>query len=793
MSASTFVGTILASAPDFGVALVFKSFSTPALTDLVIARFPYGDSRYGAIPHTAYPTGTSVVCRMIERSSRLAHIIGPANDTTSDREEGNLGKSFYNVDPFTTGDAKTPITVLDSLLSSTSHWFDNFAHGTNRDILPGDYDIVDRQGLTGFHIGRFLTQLRGSAIAYADVSGVTHAVRLVGDILESHTLTTEDIADADLGVSNRALNINEAFGLAEGPIMQTVDDDSDIELVSDTAIPLYRMQHLEGATVGGVEDLIVGFPDGAEEHTSETEPTILSKRRSSLSGELLDASAFGISSIKAPYIAGVHQLGYGHKPIPSEDPDEGQEGFDDLREPFELDYEEPEDRAAAPDTQAEVDDAALNKLIETLTSADYIERLQEKMAEKGLCISTLEGSPASKFDDQDLDKGPTSQQQYKLPSYLNIKDPATGETKHYFASTSYITQEPDGSVLIGDGYGSEIRMSRGNIIISPALDLIQRPGRDLSAVVPGHLSMNSQTSVTLNSSGTMHVRACDDLKIVGATEGVGVVTLESKAKGGKGTPGGMVIKSDRNLSVTGEEVYIGRNAHVGNDKNTVSEPMYPGSIIIDAGANGVIAAKSGAFTADSGEIILGALKGVNNSALVISQYRIGVYAMDVMMPSHLVMGPMEGTPTVSVLRGGDLEEVALTVQPSSYITNSGGMFVGTNVICNGQGQFNKGLGAKTLMSSNGKVGGVKEPEEVFKQREIGPFPVPQNMGENASRIAKRATNSVYQDHYVMSNGFAFPTYQGVPSYQRVPGMRWQISSAEGDTVYVWEEQYIKDI
>ena len=66
---------------------------------------------------------------------------------------------------------------------------------------------------------------------------------------------------------------------------------------------------------------------------------------------------------------------------------------------------------------------------------------------------------------------------------------------------------------------------------------------------------------------------------------------------------------------------------------------------------GVISTRSSSFTADSNQIILGAIKGgLNNTALVINAGTIGMFAQQVLMPSILSMQATEGVPTVSILR-----------------------------------------------------------------------------------------------------------------------------------------------
>ena len=55
----------------------------------------------------------------------------------------------------------------------------------------------------------------------------------------------------------------------------------------------------------------------------------------------------------------------------------------------------------------------------------------------------------------------------QLPPYIEVTDATTGNIVRYYNSASILSMEPDGSIVISDGYGSEIRMSGGNIYISP--------------------------------------------------------------------------------------------------------------------------------------------------------------------------------------------------------------------------------------------------------------------------------------------------------------------------------------
>ena len=53
-----------------------------------------------------------------------------------------------------------------------------------------------------------------------------------------------------------------------------------------------------------------------------------------------------------------------------------------------------------------------------------------------------------------------------------------------YSTTSIIEQRADGSVLLSDGHGAEIRMAGGRMTITAPLDIHIMPGRDLIEWVP---------------------------------------------------------------------------------------------------------------------------------------------------------------------------------------------------------------------------------------------------------------------------------------------------------------------
>ena len=74
-----------------------------------------------------------------------------------------------------------------------------------------------------------------------------------------------------------------------------------------------------------------------------------------------------------------------------------------------------------------------------------------------------------------------------------------------FRNNSIVTQDPDGTVTLKDGWGSQITMSHGNIYISSALDTFIRPGRDLIAMVPQHLSATANGEIEVGAKKNIKI------------------------------------------------------------------------------------------------------------------------------------------------------------------------------------------------------------------------------------------------------------------------------------------------
>jgi hypothetical protein len=589
------------------------------------------------------------------------------------------------------------------------------------------------------------------------------------------------LTGAELSVEDIAVTEQEAYGIIEGNPFVISEQTGELELYDANAIPLYRLQHITGAAADGMESIVIAAPDTT--HYCTVEPPILAKQRTSLSGELSNASAMGLSSIKSPAIEAIQQVNY--------DPNRSYQEQQDILKPWEYpDYDEQTEQPKAS-VQEQVDDAAINKLIDKLFTGDYLDKLCAKMAEHGLAVSHTTATLGSKIEGKQK-TGPTTDPAYGLPPSIELTDPVSGKVTTYYASTSFITQEPDGSILICDGYGSEIRMSRGNIYISPALDLFMRPGRDMSAMVPRHQSFNAQGYTTINSAKSAYIRAAKDLKMVGATDGEGMVTLESEAKDTGSISNGMLIKCKSGSAIVANNIYLGRNSGGSVANNKVNTPATEGTIIIDACSNGIITARSARHMTDTGSLYMLASNANAASAIRLDPSNGGVYTNSIELPANVSMIGKKAQEKVAVMRDGMIRELTLTtVSGAPQLVVEGNTLIGGILMCNGAGHFSGAISANGVMS-NAPTCAVLDTTygDPFKKTPIERLTA-NTIGASVAGMEVNASQYLYQDVYVAVNGFSFPVDYGVNPQLRVPGMMWQ--TVDRDGARIWEEKDVKSL
>lgn len=789
---TTLTAIVIASIPDTGLALVQDTAMRAGSNALLIGILPVHPQNSGVNVYTAYPVGALVSCTHREGSPAgvvyIQGILGGALDPLSD---GYLGRHLGAATPVENLAAARALSWF--LLERCSVGKDrllirNHSNGTDPDIHPGDLDILDRETQVGLHIGGRIASLRAGYMASVDVLAGVDKIRITGCEIGLHTLTSETVFSPSYSVRNTATSVSEAFGLRnEGVVTEQRQGALSLLLpTKEDALPLYRIQHMEGMAIGGVEDTITDFPTTGY-HTANNPPALLYKHRRSLSGRVTEVSACGLASIKTPFVNGIVQVGYNKTPLkPAIIQKEGKlvdsDVIDDLREPFDLgtsstssDKTDLNNKSVTEDDK--VTDAAINKLVDNLLSGDYSKALIGAMARHGFSKTEADTALGARFNNKTVIGGATNAQHYALPASISNVDPASGATTTYYNSTSFISQEPDGSICIADGYGSEIRMCRGNIYIAPALDLIFRPGRNMYGMVPGHISLNAQQRCDLESgTDAVTLRAAGDVKLASGADDSGAhrgnVTIENLSKGG----GDIYIRSTGNMAVTARQSML-----LGKDPESDTACHMQ----IDTGAGGALYMRGEQATLESAQTVIGGLSQgsdtASGSALVVDQSQISLLSQLVSAPAHLYMNREEKRLTVGVVRGG-------VKKAANIATATGGdVIVDGNLIVNKQLAVNEGAALKFVVTA----GLTETDEEYYKKHNHVEVAANKNIvtgaGDSSAQVCETLGKSIYSKKTLAETTFKYPDTYGV-QMDTMPGMLWQQRSAEsGNPGNKWKE------
>lgn len=160
-------------------------------------------------------------------------------------------------------------------------------------------------------------------------------------------------------------------------------------------------------------------------------------------------------------------------------------------------------------------------------------------------------------------------------------------TQNFYETECYISLLEDGGVVIGDGYGAEIRMSAGCVFISAPGDVWLKGGRDVQAWAGNDAIIKANKSIDISSTEkNVRIKAENNLMLFGGNDGKGTakggVLIESRSKtttydfekaGDQVDFGGIVLRAPKsNVVSMAKQIYMRTG---GGDVDT-------GSIILDA-------------------------------------------------------------------------------------------------------------------------------------------------------------------------------------------------------------------
>lgn len=173
---------------------------------------------------------------------------------------------------------------------------------------------------------------------------------------------------------------------------------------------------------------------------------------------------------------------------------------------------------------------------------------------------------------------------------------------NYYNTASFFSLTEDGSIVIGDGYGSQITMTGGQIRLEAGGDVMLMSGSRV-VTLGKEAIIRAKNSVDISSSDKdVRLKAERNLQILGANGGKGGVLIESKGKGTAqeydqkigeevNASGIVLLSRGGNVSTLTKTVYIRSGIDEGNAESS-------GNIIIDCanGRSGLVSyAQSHAF------------------------------------------------------------------------------------------------------------------------------------------------------------------------------------------------------
>lgn len=364
-----------------------------------------------------------------------------------------------------------------------------------------------------------------------------------------------------------------------------------------------------------------------------------------------------------------------------------------------------------------------------------------------------------------------SDQYYDLPGTVELKDPHTGKTYTYFKSNSGIKYEPDGSVVLYDGYGSEIRMTRGNIIISPSADLIFRPGRDIHSMAGRHTAIVSQGHAIVHSSNkNVYIKGQKDVNILAGVDNNGRILLDDR--GSVGT----LIRSASNSSLVAKDVFVG-SIPEKSDNNYSGVTKGPGTVTIGGGVRTLITGDNVTVYGESADII--GKKDKDVSWLSIDYNRIHSISETINLSGEVTIGHASGTLQTYI---GNMPIGAGNQTSSPHLHVIANMDVSYGLNCR-QVWAEQVLATRVAAGNASRTSGIKQHVPVPTIGQVSPI-VTQIPSQRYSY------SGPWSDTYTIKSGFMYPSSGelGISGTSYViPGMLWQkyIKDAK-----VWKEDSI---
>lgn len=748
-------GVVQYSLPSLGVVYVRPVQGAPFDKTLVCYMQSTG-GYYGATIYNAPQSGQQVLVYKYAQNGRCVVVASPNSGNGLRDQQFNKANSVFHypwsIQQDTAQLTKKYLSKVDQL---AFHMLQSDANGVPCDLVAGDLYLGDKAG-GGLFIGKGLQLLKAGQLCSLQLDAVHK--KLTQTYLEKQLISLhsyqKDTPNATIKL--RAASVDQQFGRKSGtstPIYNASQQNGTIKLETTTDIAsLFRQQFVCGSAYNGSVQVMV-LPDDKQQiyTTSTVYPCVYLQTKSFIGQYNRRAQSIcsvKSASIKAPQYTQNSQL--------------------------QINYKEPDVNPTKIQT-ASVDAPLLLQ--------DYLQEPQVTFSQQQARYMLQDGFyvfPTTLQDILKWQKGNQADQQYLAqPDHAQMQDDATGQTHTLYKNTSFIQQAPDGSIFIKDGWGSQIRMSKGNIIISSALDTFIRPGRDCIQLVPRLKQVTANGPAVISAKGSIRVGSQKDVKIASALSGgEGSTVLQNRSRDLNSQKSGIVIRSNADMSITASrDMYIGLNDKTyQNAQDKVTPSM--GTLMIDGG-NVLTINCTQAVKFTAGQVQMFGHAGDRGSGITVQPGRIAMIAQSMDIDSILRVGQHSNNSQIDYL-GGTFKLVGA----STY-----GLQLTGFIDC-------KQLVARQWITTLGNViGGVymtvqgQPQQQIYKLRPQSVRTLRKNYGKQLKLQMQDIDNiqlvtvSCYADSFICDKQFHFLSCQqlGFSTYT-MPGMCWQ-KSIQGSVAF----------
>jgi hypothetical protein len=478
--------------------------------------------------------------------------------------------------------------VHHNILTDPRTAFGDYSGGRASDTIPGDWGAFNDMGV-GFVAGRLMALMKASDGAQIQAFWGDDLIRVVGYNYELYNALTDDRRLNDEGecngIEHEAAYAWESMGSREKGTSPVRTEEGLLEFGSeytpyepneDDQVMWPRRVTLKGY-LGDLRRMFLCAPnyDAYPINTMSSSVTYrgLAECLQSSDGTLVTRSAKALIFEKYSII-----------PVPKELKSPEDPTGDTRR----TDSEFAGEKADVPDFEWGDED---NPGLRAAQMYDYIAWVMGKYSTDGLVKhgkdwyypeeSEVDAPVDRTTYDKSLDVLKTKFS-LELPGFVELKvDHRKGRDKvKYYKSRSAVSMLDDGSVIIEDGYGSQIIMSGGNIRITCPGDVMLQPGRSMITMAPFDAVIRAGNSVDVSAANKdVRIKAECNCMIMGGNDSSshGGVLIESRANtklkdadlkedGERTKMRGIVLKAPKsNMYSYSMNTYIGATEQVTMD------------------------------------------------------------------------------------------------------------------------------------------------------------------------------------------------------------------------------------